>query len=294
MEFLNDVDSFVATMNSEKSGILQYHLRLNIFSPQRCDCYGYLEMLQYVSGQLETEKMGDAFIHLEELNCQACWSRIPNINNRHEALAAIEGISKSRLSHKKVRSQEKKTQVSSSDSYESWRRKLGIIGCRHVDMKYLNGDLEFGVAVSEPAVAIGQVWLSRLSENRRPGKIRLIAQPPMWPLLITGINSENQTFKVLPISPDKGMYDSNLTCRIDGDEYWNSGLIELFNEFSMTRDKLAIYKGEFNEEQWQTLEESRAKLSWDLPMLETFSEWSDRELELSTQLHYDDSIINLI
>ena len=84
------------------------------------------------------------------------------------------------------------------------------------------------------------------------------------------------------------MYDSNLTCRIEGDEHWNSGLIELFNEFTTTRDKLALYKGELNEEQRESLKKSRAELSWDLPMLEAFSEWSNLELELSAQLHcYD-------
>ena len=300
MELFCDVERLAETMNNEKSGYLHYYRNLNIFSPQRQACHKYVDLLGYFAGQLEPEKMKAIFIHLEEHNCQACWNRLAGVTNRLEALAAIRRLNEGKRINKeeRTRKKEKASEASPINLPESVKSELSsftlLVNTKLWDLRYLNG--ENGEKVTklgpEPDAAVGQVWLSRLNENRRPGKIGLVSHPPMWPLIITGINSDNQTFRVLPISPDTAMYDGNRTCRIKGDDsdYWNTGLVELFNEFTTPQSSLALYKGELNPELMRTLEESLANFSRDLPMLEAFSEWSNLEIELTAHLHCGDAV----
>ncbi len=268
---------------------LAYFKKLHAFSPQKCDCYEWQDLTKYAANQLEGEQAEKMFIHIEEFNCQRCNNKIDEIKKKHgSATEALASINRRDL-EKEVAAQIKKYQGKSSSAPESLFPASQIIqlrklGARRKDMLILNGESEKPTC-NRPEVKIGQVWLHLLPENRRLKKITLAGQQPLiWPLIITGISRDGQTLKALTVSMDIKMYSSNLTCRLRGSEYWCDGLVELFNEITISAKNLVMYKGELNADQMKRIAEGRAKLNWDLPELPDFSDWMDREIELSSYM----------
>ena len=280
----------VGSQISRKQG-LHYFKRLFYFSPQRCDCYVYAELLRYHVGLVDMEKREQMFIHLEEFNCQACKNKVKDIKDRQSALDELKALNERKkmnlqsLEELKSRKLSKKKEREANRVAKEWSRLTRKLMDFYKDMRIIHGDLEDDTPPIDPHLEVGQVWLSRLSKKRKPGKITLTCFPCMWPLLISEINMTEQTIKVLPLSRDIKMSENNFTYKLTGDKYWNCALVEYFNEFTTTRDQLVRYKGKLTSTQWKKVKESRSRVEWDFPMIDAFSDWSDREQELSAYLH---------
>jgi hypothetical protein len=269
---------------------LHYFKRLFYFSPQRCDCYVFGELLRYHVGLGNMEMREKMFIHLEEFNCQACKNKLKDIKNRQSALYELEDLYEKKkmnlrsIEELKSRKLSKKKEREAERVAKEWSRQTRKLMGFYKDMRIIHGDLEDDTPPIDPHLEVGQVWLSRLSKKRKPGKITLTCFPCMWPLLISEINMTEQTIKVLPLSRDLKMSENNFTYELTGDKYWDCALVEYFNEFTTTRDQLVKYKGELTAAQWRMVEENRSRVEWDFPMIDDFSDWAGREQELSAYL----------
>jgi len=269
---------------------LHYFKQLFAFSPQRCDCYTIGELLRYYAGQINGEKGERIFYHLEEFNCLFCNRKVKGITDRHTALERLaEFYGKRRESRKEHERYEKAAESKPMSKKEARMLEEEMRGARKAmdflrDMREIYGDLKCEMPLFEPSLEVGQVWLSRLSKKKGSGKISLVSFPAMWSLLISEINSTEQTIKVLPLSLDVRMCENNFTFRLTGDEYWNCGLVEFFNEITTSRDQLVRYKGKLTSEQREKVQEMHSRVEWDFPTVDSFTDWAEREQELSAYL----------